>query len=327
MYQLNPIIESAIGNTPMIPLSTNIYAKMEGSNLFGSAKDRAANYILADLLKRQKIDKSTKIIESSSGNFAIALAGVCRVLGMTFICVIDPLLNPANKSILECLNANFILVTKPDENNSYSKSRINMIQDIINQNKNIYWINQYDNPIIPSAYYSLGQEIVCQVPNVRYIFVPVSTCGTIAGISHIVKKYNSSIKIIAVDLDCSNIFYPAITKQHIPGMGLFRKPENLNQAKIDDVVIVSELESIKECHCLLDKGIFVGVSSGATLCAIKKYSHKISPHEIVVAVFPDRGERYIKTAYNNDWCKKYFPQYITSSQNNVKNYELSINKG
>lgn len=310
MYQLNPIIEKAIGNTPMIPLSTNIYAKMEGTNLFGSAKDRAANYILTDLLKKKQIDKSTKIIESSSGNFAIALAGVCRVLGMKFTCVIDPLLNPVNKSILECLNANFVLVTKPDENNSYSKGRIRMIQKIIDKDENIYWINQYDNPIIPSAYYSLGQEIICQVPNVSYIFVPVSTCGTIAGISHIVKNYNSTIKIIAVDLDCSNIFYPAITKQHIPGMGLFRKPENVNQAKIDEVVIVSELDSIKECHRLLDKGIFVGVSSGAVLCAIKKYFHKMHPQEIIVAVFPDRGERYIKTAYNDDWCKKNFPQYI-----------------
>lgn len=310
MYQLNPIIEKAIGNTPMIPLSTNIYAKMEGTNLFGSAKDRAANYILTDLLKKKQIDKSTKIIESSSGNFAIALAGVCRVLGMKFTCVIDPLLNPVNKSILECLNANFVLVTKPDENNSYSKGRISMIQEMIDKDENIYWINQYDNPIIPSAYYSLGQEIICQVPNVSYIFVPVSTCGTIAGISHIVKNYNSTIKIIAVDLDCSNIFYPAITKQHIPGMGLFRKPKNLNQAKIDEVVIVSELDSIKECHRLLNKGIFVGVSSGATLCAIKKYFHKMYPQEIIVAVFPDRGERYIKTAYNNDWCKKNFPQYI-----------------
>lgn len=310
MYQLNPIIEKAIGNTPMIPLSTNIYAKMEGTNLFGSAKDRAANYILTDLLKKKQIDKSTKIIESSSGNFAIALAGVCRVLGMNFTCVIDPLLNPVNKSILECLNANFVLVTKPDENNNYSKSRISMIQEIIDKDENIYWINQYDNSIIPSAYYSLGKEILCQVPNVSYIFVPVSTCGTIAGISHIVKNYNSTIKIIAVDLDCSNIFYPAITKQHIPGMGLFRKPENLNQAKIDEVVIVSELDSIKECHCLLNKGIFVGVSSGATLCAIKKYFRKMYPQEIIVAVFPDRGERYIKTAYNNDWCKKNFPQYI-----------------
>lgn len=308
MYKLNPVIKNAIGNTPMISLSANVYAKMEGQNLFGSVKDRAALHIVSYLLNTQQITTSTEIIESSSGNFAIALAGVCRSYGMKFTCVVDPLLNPMNKSILECLGAKLILVTEPDEHNNYLKSRLNKVNELIKNDNNLYWINQYDNINIPPAYHSLGQEILLQVPNVEYIFIPVSTCGTIAGISQFVKAKNSSVKIIAVDLNCSNIFFPAVAKQHIPGMGLFKKPGNLIHAYIDDIVIVNELESINECKKLLNKGIFVGVSSGSVSIAIKKYFSQMQIPKNIVAIFPDRGERYINTAYNNEWYVNNFLQ-------------------
>lgn len=309
MYKQKIFIETAIGNTPIISLKNGIYAKIEGCNLFGSSKDRAAKYVLKYLLSTEQISTSTRIIESSSGNFAIALAGVCNSLGMVFTCVIDPLISPINKSILECMGANLILASKPDENNNYLKARLDIVADFIKSNNDTYWINQYDNPLIPNSYVSLGEEILSQVPDVSHIFVPVSTCGTIAGISQIVKQENPSIKIIAVDLDCSNIFYPALAKQHIPGMGLFRKPGNLEYAKIDDVVVVSEWESICECKCLLKHGIFVGVSSGATSIAIKKYLKSNPIYNKIVGVFPDRGERYINTAYNPKWCAENFPQY------------------
>ena len=312
MYKLIPDLKNAIGNTPIISLAPNIYAKMEGLNLFGSAKDRAAQYILNHLLDTQQITKKTEIIESSSGNFAIALAGVCSILGLKFTCIIDPLLNSTNKTILECLGANLILVTQPDEHNNYLQSRLKKVSELVEQQSNFYWINQYDNPIIPYAYYSLGQEILSQISNLSHIFVPVSTCGTIAGISHIIKQQNPYVKIIAVDLDCSNIFYPALTKQHIPGMGLFKKPGNLSHAQIDDIIIVSEWDCICECHNLLSKGIFVGVSSGAASVAIKKFFTKKQPYDNVIAIFPDRGERYINTAYNSQWLIENFPQFTSS---------------
>ena len=150
MYKQKIFIETAIGNTPIISLKNRIYAKIEGCNLFGSSKDRAAKYVLKHLLSTEQISTSTRIIESSSGNFAIALAGVCNSLGMVFTCVIDPLISPTNKSILECMGANLILASKPDENNNYLKARLDIVADFIKSNNDTYWINQYDNPLIPS---------------------------------------------------------------------------------------------------------------------------------------------------------------------------------
>lgn len=311
MYYTKPLIEQAIGNTPMIQLSSSrpIFAKIEGLNFFGSVKDRAALYIIKHLLNTGKINGRTEIIESSSGNFAISLAGVCKAMGLKFICVSDPLLNPINKSIIECLGANIVIVTKADEHNIYVNSRLHMIENIIRERDNIYWINQYDSLIMLDAYNKLAEEIISERQDVEYVFIPVSSCATIAGVSRALKAYNQNIRVIAVDLESSSIFYTARTNQHLPGMGFYKKPGNLQYAKIDDIVIVSEIEGIRECRNLLKRGVFVGASSGCTMAAIKKYSDFITSVKPIVAIFPDRGERYITTIYNDDWCNTNFPGF------------------
>lgn len=42
-----------IGNTPLLKIDDNIryYAKIEGSNLFGSVKDRVARYLMETMCK------------------------------------------------------------------------------------------------------------------------------------------------------------------------------------------------------------------------------------------------------------------------------------
>lgn len=306
MFKLT--IKKSIGNTPLIPLKNNpqIYAKIEGLNFFGSAKDRAASYVIEYLLNTNTINLSTEIIESSSGNFAIALAGICKYIGLQFTCVVDPLLNATNRRILECLGANLITVTEPDAHNNFLQSRLDKVSEIVSIHQNIYWVNQYDNPLIPNAYFEMGKEIINQKPDVNYVFIPVSTCGTISGVSQVLKDYDSDIKIIAVDLDCSNIFSPAISRQHIPGMGLFKKPGNLLSAKLDEVIIVSEQDCIIECRKLLNQGIFVGASSGATIAAIKKLFNKQKINTSIVTIFPDRGDRYLNTIYSKSWCSENF---------------------
>lgn len=74
-------ITDMIGNTPLLKINDKIeyYAKIEGSNLFGSVKDRAARYLIENAYNDKMIKSDTVIIESSSGNFGIALAGMCKI--------------------------------------------------------------------------------------------------------------------------------------------------------------------------------------------------------------------------------------------------------
>ena len=307
---MNLGIINAMGNTPTVFIhgSPSYYAKLEGFNPFGSIKDRAAAYVLQKGYEEEVITPKTNIIESSSGNFAIALAAVCQIYRNVFTCVVDKNLLPINKKILECYNAKIVIADKGDENGSYLKNRLDIVKDLIDKIDNSYWVNQYDNAYIRQAYYdTIGSELCNKFSEINYLFVPVSTCGTISGLSKRMKEEYPFIKIIAVDVIGSKIFCDATSeKRHIPGMGASIVPGNLSFASIDDVISVSEKDAICHCRKLLRQGILAGGSSGATSAAVEKYFKGLSADGVIISIFPDRGERYFSTIYNSEWCKKMY---------------------
>lgn len=311
----NMSILDEIGNTPITHIQVNnnfgFYAKLEGMNPFGSMKDRAASYILLNKTKDGTINKETRIIESSSGNFGIALSATCQILGHKIICVIDPNIIEINKKIMELYGADLRLVQSADSNGTYQKARIEYVQNFLRDNSNVYWTNQYDNDLIVKSYYPLAKEIIAQVPNLTHIYIPISTCGTIAGLSTYLKKINNMIKIIAVDVEGSKIFNKtSMVHCNFPGMGSGIIPKNLSKAKIDDVVIVSDSDCIENCRYLLKSGILCGASSGGVTAAIRKNELKHSFKDVIVGIFPDRGERYINNLYDEKWCQRaIIPSY------------------
>lgn len=301
-------ILNTIGNTPLVKVydTDELWVKLEGRNPFGSVKDRAAQYVICKGIRDGVINKDTEVIESSSGNFAIALAGVCKVMGIKFTCVIDPLISEVNRKILCVYGANIIESHTPDKNGNYVQDRIRIVKNNIQSRDNMFWPNQYDNPIICEAYEkTIGSEI-STLEKLDYLFVAVSTCGTISGISKAVKKEHPETQIIAVDVEGSHIFRSTNSKKYINGMGASFTPPNLHRAQIDDYIIVDTKECIEGCEALLRKGILVGPSSGAVLSAFNKAKRekKLKEKSVSVAVFPDRGSRYLDTIYDSKWQKE-----------------------
>lgn len=308
MTILNAGILDTIGRTPMVALEIEgcrFMAKLEYANLFGSMKDRAARNVILTLLNQGTIDMSTTIIESSSGNFAIALSAVCSILGLKCICVVDSFLTKVNQCIIEQYGANLVWIDQPNTNQSYQEKRIETVQKIMGTQENVHWTNQYDNVLMQEAYFPLAEEILCQHPQTEYIFVPVSTCGTVAGISTWTKRYASHVKVIAVDTCGSKIFKCGDGDSLFPGMGSGFKPGNLRNANISDFVIISDYECATNCWLLVKQGVFAGASSGCVVAAIRKVA---ADNKNVVAIFPDRGDRYLDNLYNDKWCKKYLSE-------------------
>lgn len=303
-----------VGNTPLICMeiedipNINLYAKLEFCNPTGSVKDRAATFIIKKLLDLGEINKDTTLIESSSGNFGIALSAYCKEYGLKFYCVVDPNITATNEMLIKALSTSIIKVTEPDSGGGYLLNRIKKVKELLETIENSYWVNQYANPYNAEAYYNtLGNEICDEVDNIDYIFLGVSSGGTITGISRKLKERFPQAKVIAVDIAGSVIFGGAPQKRYIPGIGSSMVPEILKYAKIDEVVIVDEISTIKFCNELLEHhSIFAGGSSGSVFAAIKKYfsGKKMSGKVNVVAIFPDRGDRYANTIYCKEWCDK-----------------------
>lgn len=303
-----------VGNTPLVALedhsfpNLNIFAKLEFYNPMGSVKDRAASYLLEKLLTAGLINRDSMIIESSSGNMGIALAAYCKMYGLKFCCVIDPNISPSNEQLINKLSYRTVKVSEPDQFGGYLLTRIKTVKELLNEYPQSYWVNQYGNRLIAEAYEnSLGNELCRDLKRIDYLFVSVSSGGTITGISRRVKKSYPEAKVIAVDMEGSVVFGEKPQKRAIPGIGSSMVPDILSEALIDEVVIVDESSTIEMCNLLLEEHtLFVGGSSGSVFAAVDKYfsARELKQPANAVLLFPDRGDRYLNTVYNDDWCNQ-----------------------
>jgi len=313
-------IKPFIGQTPLKELdldNVKLFAKLEYTNLTGSIKDRPAYRILWEALSEKKIDSNTTIIESSSGNFAIALSIMCRNLGIKFIAVIDPVINQEYEKLLCLLCYKVIKVTEIDETGGYLLNRIKVVKEYCEQHENVFWPNQYDNYYNYLSYYEgLSLEVHRSFPKLDYIFVGVSSGGTITGLSLRLKELYPSIKVIGVDVEGSVIFGGKPQKRFISGLGASKSSSILSNAKIDEVVIIPQMAIVTGCEELLNEQvIFGGGSSGAVYYAIKQYFADKYIHDkpIVLFMCPDKGTAYMNTIYKENWLKEQIEMYKESA--------------
>lgn len=296
-----------IGNSSLYNLklaNSNVHAKLEYENLMGSIKDRPALYILQKAIEQNLISDETVVIESTSGNFGLALAGICKKLNIRFVPVIDPNISKAKEELLRELSYDVVKVTEQDETGGYLLNRIKTVKRMLKDIPHSFNPNQYENQNNYLSYYhTLGKEICDSMEQLDYVFASVSSGGTITGVSMRIKERFPDVKVIAVDIDGSLIFDKHPKKRRIPGIGASMRTPIIENALIDEVIILSEEEIINGCRELLqEQGIFAGGSSGAVYAALKKRElDRLAGDPHVVMIFPDKGSAYNDTIYNDEW--------------------------
>jgi len=305
------LLRNTLRPTPHVPLAMegmNLFAKLEYVNPVGSIKDRAAYWILKRAAERGEIRDETTVIESSSGNFAAALAAFTRLVGLRFIPVIDPNISGAYESFLRRICPTVVKVEKRDDTGGFLKTRLQMVKHLCATTPNAYWTNQYGNLDAVEAHYELtAAEICADFESLDSVFIGVSTAGTIAGVSRRLKERYPKVRIIAVDTEGSVIFGGTPRKRHIPGVGSSIVPQLLSHAKIDDVVSIPESDTVEACRELLrTHGLFVGGSSGTAFAAIKRYASRmaVSNRPTVLFLCADRGTAYLDTVFDPAWATR-----------------------
>src|SRR6266498_181992 len=298
--------------TPHVPLAVehmNLFAKLEYVNPVGSIKDRPAYWILKRAAERGEICDETTVIESSSGNFAAALAAFTRLVGLRFIPVIDPNISSTYESFLRRTCPTVVKVEERDDTGGFLKTRLEMVKHLCATIPNAYWTNQYGNPDAVDAHYHLTAGDICaDFDSLDYVFIGVSTGGTIAGMSRRLKERYPKVRIIAVDTEGSVIFGDAPRKRHIPGVGSSIVPPLVSEALIDDVVLIPERETVAACRELLvTHGLFAGGSSGTAFAAVKRYAARMrrwgrAERPTVLFVCADRGTPYLDTVFDPAWA-------------------------
>ncbi|MBB3663603.1 MULTISPECIES: 2,3-diaminopropionate biosynthesis protein SbnA [Prauserella salsuginis group] len=300
-----------VGNTPVVALNRlfpqpefDVLAKLELMNPGGSMKDRSARYIVDSGLRDGSITPGCRLVESSSGNFGIALAMAARVRGLRFTCVLDPKTTTANIALLRSLGTDVEMVDDVDEAGGYLHSRIRRVNELLAADPDAVWINQYANDRNWQAHYhGTGAELAEQlVRPPEYLFAAVSTTGSILGCARRLREEFPGMRVIAVDAVGSVIFGGAPGPRDIPGIGSSRVPELCRPEEIDEVVYVDDVAAAKGCRELLaTEGVFAGGSTGAVVAAIQRTLPRLDRPGRIVAVFPDRGDRYLDLVYDDNW--------------------------
>src|SRR2546425_6653685 len=185
------LLRNTLRPTPHVQLALkgmDLFAKLEYVNPVGSIKDRAAYWILTRAAEQGEICEETTVIESSSGNFATALAAFTRLVGLRFIPVIDPNISGTYESFLRRICPTVVKVEERDDTGGFLKTRLKKVRELCGAIPNAYWTNQYGNPDAIEAHYELtASEICADFDTLDYVFIAVSTAGTIAGVSRRLK--------------------------------------------------------------------------------------------------------------------------------------------
>lgn len=313
----NSILET-IGNTPLVRLARlfagagiEVFGKLEALNPGGSVKDRPAYNMITRGMEAGLITKDTTIVESSSGNFAIGLAQVCAYVGLRLICVVDIKTTVQNVKILEAYGARVDVITEPDPvTGEYLQARLNRIRQIVDSIPNTFWPNQYANPNNPLAHYGRTMPEIVEVlgPDIDYVFLATSTCGTLRGCADFIHDRRMPTKIVAVDAIGSVIFGHPPGKRLLPGHGAGVVPKLFKPDLADQHVLVSDLDCVVGCRRLVQhEAILAGASSGAVISAVDRLlsERQIRGGARCVAILADRGERYLDTVYSDTWVQSH----------------------
>ncbi len=308
-------IIGAIGNTPLIRLrrypergELQLWAKYERANPGGSAKARPAAAMLQAALRDGHLSPNGTVVESSSGNLGVGLAQACAALGLEFICVTDARANESNIAAMRALGAEVRIVSEPDPaTGELLAARLRLVGELVASTPRAWWPNQYANPVNARSHQlgtmreiddALGGEL-------DYLFVAVSSTGTLVGCGEYLRTAARTTRLVAVDAVGSALFGGDRGPRALPGMGAGFETELSQTARWDRLIRVPELDSVVGCRRLARReGILAGASSGGVLAAFDTLSPELEPGTRCAAILPDGGEGYMASVFDDEWVER-----------------------
>ncbi len=294
----NNILET-IGNTPHVRInrlfdsSHEVWMKLERANPGGSIKDRIGLSMIEDAEKRGILKPDSVIIEPTSGNTGIGLAMTAAVKGYKLILVMPESMSIERRKIMAAYGATFELT--PREKGM--KGAIARAEEMLKEIPNSWIPQQFENDANVEVHKrTTAQEILRDFPEgVDYIITGVGTGGHITGCAEVLKEHWPNLQVFAVEPTLSPVISGGNPGPHpIQGIGAGFIPRNLHTNAIDGVIQVSKEDAFEMAQrSAKEEGIFIGISSGAALAAVRKKLAEVPAGARVLTFCYDTGERYL----------------------------------
>ena len=279
------LIKSIIGNTPLVRISDNLYAKLESYNPAGSVKDRMIHYVTNRARAYREIKDNTVLCEATSGNTGISLSMVAASMGNPCVIFMPSNMSEERRQMMKAYGAKIIDAPEHDFTGA-----INMRDAFVKSNKDAWSPMQFSN--MANVYChknTTAPEIhldVIKTNRTWDAFIHGSgTGGTIEGVRQYIIAHRLATKVCMVR--------PSESPHGIQGIG-DGKDFLANPLTMDRIIDVSTEDSIERARKFArDTGILVGISSGANILASERWIEANKPRGIVVTMLCDRGERYL----------------------------------
>jgi cysteine synthase B len=300
-------VTEVIGNTPLAEVrrlngksKVRVFAKLEGANPSGSVKDRPALYMIKKAEESGELTKHKTILEPTSGNTGIALAMIGASKGYRVKLTLPECVSSERRTILEAFGAEVVLTPARES----TDGAIRKAHAIFEESPEDYYMpNQFTNPNNVLAHYeTTGPEVFAQTGGAVDVFVAgMGTTGTLMGVSRYLKEQSERIRIVGVEPTIGH------TIQGLKNMTESIVPEIYDRSWLDEIVVVDDGIAFETARRLAtQEGIFAGISSGAAVAAALQVAAHMDSG-VVVALLPDRGDRYLSTMLFRSVCAKCPP--------------------
>jgi len=293
-----------IGNSPLVRLNNmtkglhaDVVVKVESFNPMGSVKDRIGLAMIEEAEREGKIKEGTTIVEPTSGNTGIALAGICAARGYKLILVMPETMTIERRKLLKALGAELVLTPGAEG----MRGAVSKAEHMAAEDPALYFIpQQFQNPANPEVHRRTTAEEIWKDTDGKadVIVAGVGTGGTITGVASVLKKRKPTFKAIAVEPAESPVLSGGNPGPHrIQGIGAGFVPDVLQLDLVDEIIKVTGDNAAATARRLaMEEGILAGISSGAaTYAALQVASREEMSGKMIVVILPDTGERYLST--------------------------------
>jgi cysteine synthase A len=297
----NSILDT-IGNTPHVRVNrlftglkagASVWLKLERANPGGSIKDRIGIAMIDAAESAGLIGPGSTIIEPTSGNTGIGLGMAAAVKGYKLIVVMPESMSVERRRLITAYGAELVLTPKEQG----TKGAIARAQELVDATPGAWMPMQFDNPANVEIHRrTTAQEILRDFPDgLDYLITGVGTGGHISAVSEVLKAAYPGFTTIAVEPAKSPVLSGGTHTPHkIQGVGAGFVPNNFNPAVVDGFVQVTEEAAFTyAARAAREEGIFLGISSGATLAGVAQMLPTLPENSRVLAFCYDTGERYL----------------------------------
>lgn len=298
-------LRNFVGDTPLFaipsePGRATVLLKLEGQNVGGSVKDRAAWGMLRRAEMEGLIGEGTVIVEPTSGNTGIALAMLGKALGLRVILTMPESMSQERRAVLAAYGAELVLTPAADG----MKGAIDKAREILAEMPGSFMPDQFSNPGNPWAHaVTTGPEILRALKGrTPAAFVAgIGTGGTISGTGRALRGVFPDVQVVGLEPAGSPVLSGGAPGAHkIQGIGAGFVPDNLDQGLLNRVLQVENEAALDTTRWLARRyGIFAGISTGANLWASLQIAKSFPEDQVVVTIACDRGDKYISTGVFN----------------------------